>query len=308
MSVKQPAATRSSTASTAVAPLRPVAGLGPSRGVLRHVKWLRTVMISLLAAFAVLYLVALAVLSAAQRKLLYFPNTVEVSPASAGLANAERRHLTTSDGETLLAWYIAPAAGKPLILYFHGNGGGLDLRAERFDALVRPGDGLLAVEYRGYAGSTGAPSETGLLADGEATYAEARRLGFPPARIVLMGESLGSGVAVALAVGHEIAALVLDSPYSSIADVAAATFWMFPVRALMSDSFRSDLRIARVVAPLLIVHGTKDEVIPIRLAEKLFALARAPKDFIRVEGGGHLALGQRIPQVLAWIDRATRMP
>jgi hypothetical protein len=123
-----------------------------------------------------------------------------------------------------------------------------------------------------------------------------------------MGESLGSGVAVALAVGHEIAALVLDSPYSSIADVGAAIFWMFPVRALMSDSFRSDLRIARVVAPLLIVHGTKDEVIPIRLAEKLFALARAPKDFIRVEGGGHLALGQRIPQVLAWIDRATRMP
>jgi fermentation-respiration switch protein FrsA (DUF1100 family) len=76
----------------------------------------------------------------------------------------------------------------------------------------------------------------------------------------------------------------------------------------MSDAFRSDLRIARVVAPLLIVHGTKDEVIPIRLAEKLFALARAPKDFIRVEGGGRLALGLRIPQVLAWIDRATRIP
>jgi fermentation-respiration switch protein FrsA (DUF1100 family) len=290
------------------APLTSVAGIGTSRGVLRRVKWLRAVMISLLAAFAVLYFVALAVLYLAQRKLLYFPNTVEVSPASAGLANAERRHLTTSDGETLLAWYIAPAAGKPLILYFHGNGGGLDLRAERFNALVRPGEGLLAVEYRGYAGSTGAPSEAGLLADGEATYAEAGRLGFPPVRIVLMGESLGSGVAVALAARHEIAALVLDSPYSSIADVAAPIFWMFPVRALMSDSFRSDLRIARVVAPLLIVHGTKDEVIPIRLADKLFALARTPKDFIRVEGGGHLALGQRIPQVLAWIDRATHIP
>jgi fermentation-respiration switch protein FrsA (DUF1100 family) len=263
-------------------------------------------MISLLAAFAVLYLVALAVLYVAQRQLLYFPNSVEVAPGSVGLANAERRHLTTGDGETLLAWYIAPGAGKPLILYFHGNGGGLDLRAERFNAMAGSGVGLLAVEYRGYAGSTGTPSEAGLLADGEATYAEARRLGFPPARIVLMGESLGSGVAVALAAGHEIAALVLDSPYSSIADVAAAKFWMFPVRALMCDTFRSDVRIASVVAPLLIVQGTKDEVIPIRLAEKLFALARAPKEFIRVEGGGHLALGLRLPQVLAWIDRATR--
>ena len=296
---------RSPIAGGAVPP-RSVAEDRPSRDALRHVKWLRTAMISLLAAFAVLYLVALAVLYVGQRKLLYFPNTVEVAPGSVGLVNAERRHLTTNDGETLLAWYIAPAAGKPLILYFHGNGGGLELRAERFDALAGSGDGLLAVEYRGYAGSTGAPSEAGLLADGEAAYREARSLGFPTARIVVMGESLGSGVAVALAARHEIAALVLDSPYSSIADVAAATFWMFPVHALLRDSFRSDARIASVAAPLLIVHGTRDEVIPIRLAEKLFALAKAPKDFIRVEGGGHLALGLRIPQVLAWIDRATR--
>jgi hypothetical protein len=137
-------------------------------------------MIGLLAAFALLYAVALAALYVGQRKLLYFPNAVEVAPASVGLPNAERRHLTTGDGETLLAWYIAPAAGKPLILYFHGNGGGLDLRAERFNAVAAAGHGLLAVEYRGYAGSTGAPSEVGLLADGEATWIEALRLGFPP--------------------------------------------------------------------------------------------------------------------------------
>ena len=267
-------------------------------------KWARTVMIGLLGAFAILYAVALAALYVGQRKPLYFPNAVEVAPASVGLPNAERLDLTTGDGERLLAWYISPTTGKPLILYFHGNGGGLDLRAERFNAFAAAGDGLLAVEYRGYAGSTGAPSEVGLLADGEGI--EATRLGFPPGRIVLMGESLGSGVAVALAARHAPAALVLDSPYSSIADVAAALFWMFPVRALMRDAFRSDERIARVVAPLLIVHGTRDDAVPIRLAEKLFALAHEPKDFIRVEGGGHLALGMRIPEVLAWIDRATR--
>ena len=110
-------------------------------------------------------------------------------------------------------------------------------------------------------------------------------------------------VAVALAASHEAAALVLDSPYSSAADVAAATFWMFPVRALMSDDFRSDQRIGLVRTPVLIVHGTHDRVIPIRFAEKLFAAANAPKDFIRVDGAGHLALGLVIPQVLGWIDR-----
>ena len=266
-------------------------------------KGLRNIMIGLVSAFATLYVAAFAALYLAQRRLLYFPNAVEIAPATAGLSNAQRLHLTTDDGETLLAWYVAPSAGRPIILYFHGNGGGLDLRAARFNALTATGDGLLAVEYRGYAGSTGSPSEVGLLADGEATYQEAARLGFPADRIVLLGESLGSGVAVALAARHEVRALVLDSPYSSIADLAAARFWMFPVRWLMSDTFRNDLRIGSVFAPLLIVHGTRDEVIPIRFAEKLFALAHEPKSFLPVEAGGHLALGSRIPEALAWIDR-----
>jgi fermentation-respiration switch protein FrsA (DUF1100 family) len=269
-------------------------------------RWARISVILFLAAVVVLYLAAMATLYFAQRRLLYVPNTAEIAPASVGLPNAERLHLTTDDGERLLAWYVSPAPDRPLILYFHGNAGGLDLRGERFRALTAGGDGLLAVEYRGYAGSTGSPSEAGLLADGEATYAEAVRLGFSPRRIVAMGESLGSGVAVSLAANREIAALVLDSPYSSIADVAAAQYPMFPVRALITDSFRSDERIGRVTAPLLIVHGTRDDVIPIRFAEKLFALAKVPKDFLRVEGAGHLALGQRIPEVLAWIDRQTR--
>lgn len=269
-------------------------------------RWVRILVIDLLVTFATLYLAALAALYFGQRKLMYFPNRLEIAPARVGLPEAQRVHLTTSDGETLLAWRIAAAPGKPIILYFHGNGGGLDLRADRFEAFAAGGFGVLALEYRGYAGSTGSPSEAGLIADGEATFAEALRLGFPPARIVLMGELLGTGVAVALAARHQVAALVLDLPHSSAADVAAATFWMFPVRRLMSDDFRSDQRIAHVRAPLLIVHGTRDGIIPIRFAEKLFALANPPKDFIRVEGADHLALGLRIPEVLAWIDRTVR--
>jgi fermentation-respiration switch protein FrsA (DUF1100 family) len=258
-----------------------------------------------LAGVVALYLAALGALYVNQRKLLYFPNWVAIAPAEFGL-KVDVVHLKTSDGETLLAWHVRAAAGKPLILYFHGNGGGLPAVAARLRELSVRGDGILAVEYRGYAGSTGRPSETGLLTDGEAAYAWAIAEGFAPARIVARGESLGSGVAVALAARHEVGAVVLDSPYTSTVDVAAARFWMFPARALMWDTFRSDQRIAQVTAPLLIVHGTEDKTIPIRFGERLFSLAHPPKSFIRVEGYGHLAMGARIPQVLDWIERQLR--
>ena len=166
--------------------------------------------------------------------------------------------------------------------------------------------GCLAIEYRGYASSTGSPSERGLKLDGEAAYAAAIASGVAPERIVPLGESLGSGVAVALAARHTVGALVLDSPYSSIADVAAATYWFMPVRALLRDPFRNDLLIGSVSAPTLVVHGTKDRVVPIRFGEKLFALANQPKEFWRVEGGAHLALGERFADTLDWIAQTVR--
>jgi hypothetical protein len=208
--------------------------------------------------------------------------------------------LTTADGERLLAWRIAPRPGQPMIVYFHGNGGGIDLRANRYRAFATAGFGVLAVEYRGYGGSTGAPSEAGLTCDAEAAYHAALESA-PAGRVVLLGESLGSGLAVALASRHEIGALVLDSPYTSIADVAAALFWMFPVRLLLRDRYASDLRISAVKAPLLIVHGTRDDVVPYRLGAKLFAMANQPKQFLTVDGAGHLALDHRLPEVVRWI-------
>jgi fermentation-respiration switch protein FrsA (DUF1100 family) len=193
-----------------------------------------------------------------------------------------------------------------LILYFHGNAGGLDLRVERFRAITKAGMGLLGIEYRGYASSTGSPSERGLKLDGEAAYAAAIASGAAPERIVVLGESLGSGVAVALAVRQKVGALVLDSPYSSIADVAAAAYWFVPVRTLLRDPFHNDLLIGLVRAPTLMVHGAKDPVVPIRFGEKLFALANPPKEFWRVEGAGHLAMGERFAGALDWIDRTVR--
>jgi len=267
---------------------------------------IRRLVIAFLISFAGLYFAALGVLYVYQRNLLYLPNAKAVAPSAVGF-DAQETAVATADGERLLAWYKPAAAGRALILYFHGNGGGLDGRGERFRKLTSRGDGLLAVEYRGYAGSTGSPSEAGLIEDGEATYGAALRLGADPSRIVLFGESLGSGVAVALAAKHRVAALVLDSPYTSIADVASSRYWMFPTRLLVKDAFRSDERIAEVAAPLLVVHGDRDDAVPIRFGERLFALAHEPKTFIRVEGGGHLALGERVPEVLDWIARTLSM-
>jgi uncharacterized protein len=259
-------------------------------------------MLIAVAVCVALYAAVVVGLFFGQRKILFRCDAAEVDPATIGL-EAEIVRLKTEDGESLLAWRIPPAPGRPVILYFHGNAGGLDLRVERFRAMAKAGMGLLAIEYRGYASSTGSPTERGLKLDGEAAYAAAIASGVAPERIVPLGESLGSGVAVALAARHKVGALVLDSPYSSIVDVAAAAYWFAPVRALLRDPFRNDLLIGSVTAPTLIVHGTKDAVVPIRFGEKLFGLANSPKDFWRVDGAAHLAMGERLAETLDWIAR-----
>jgi fermentation-respiration switch protein FrsA (DUF1100 family) len=257
-------------------------------------------MLIALAICAAVYAVVFVGLYAGQRKILFRCDAAEVDPATLGL-KAKILRLKTEDGETLLAWSVPPAPGRPLILYFHGNAGGIDLRVERFHAIAKAGMGLIAIEYRGYASSTGSPSERGLKLDGEAAYAAAIASGVAPERIVPLGESLGSGVAVWLAASRKVGALVLDSPYSSIADVAATAYWFVPVRALLRDPFRNDLLIGSVNAPTLMVHGTRDAVVPIRFGEKLFALANPPKEFWRVEGAVHLAMGERFADTLDWI-------
>jgi len=244
-----------------------------------NLKWL-----GLFAVTAYVALVALMYVS--QRSLMYFPDTARYPPASVGLPRAEEVVLSTADGEQLLAWHIAPQEGKPVVLYFQGNGGGLNLRADRFRQLVSDGTGLLALNYRGYGGSTGTPSEKGLIADAIAAY-EFAASHYPADRIVLWGESLGTGPAVALAAERPVSRVILESPYTSIADIAANVYWFAPVRLLIKDPFHSDARIGKVTAPVLVLHGTNDNIVPIKYGEGLYALIRAPKRFVRLAGAGH---------------------
>ncbi len=223
-----------------------------------------------------------------QRAIMYpVPQVERVAPAAAGLPQAQELALETADGERIVAWHVPPGAGKPVILFFHGNGEVLPWRVPRFRALVEDGTGLIAVSFRGYGGSTGTPSEAGLIADGEAAYrfAAAR---YAPGRIVPFGYSLGSGVAVAVAAHHPVGGLILEAPYTSTVDIAAAAFPYLPVRWLLRDRYHSDRRIGSVRAPVLVMHGVLDRVIAIGFGERLFALANEPKRMVQSAETDHV--------------------
>jgi fermentation-respiration switch protein FrsA (DUF1100 family) len=232
------------------------------------------------------YAVLATVIYVAQRSLMYFPDTAHVVPAEAGLPEAEEVPLTAADGVHVAAWHVPPRDAKPVIVYFHGNGGALRFRVARFRRLIADGVGLVALEYRGYGGSAGSPSEQGLIADAQAAYRFAAGR-YPPQQLVLWGESLGSGVAIAIAAERPVGRVILEAPFTSAVALGARHYWYLPVSLLMKDQFRSDLRIGKVTAPVMIMHGVHDRVVPYAMGEQLFDLANKPKHFVRFLDGGH---------------------
>ena len=233
------------------------------------------------------YVCGLIGLFFAQRAVLFpAPTSARTAPPAAGFPEAEEHVLTTADGEKVILWHVPARPGRPVVLYFHGNGDYLAGFFGRFRDLIADGTGIVALSYRGYAGSSGQPSEQGLLQDAAAAYAfTAAR--YRADKIVAWGFSLGTGVAVALAAEQPVGKLILEAPYTSIVDVAASAFWFAPVRLLLQDQFRSDARIARIRVPLLVMHGALDPAIPVAFGERLFALANEPKRFVRLARGGH---------------------
>lgn len=236
-------------------------------------------------SLALAYALLLVALWLFQRNMLYVPTGEAVAPSVVGV-QAEALDILTSDGERIRLWWKSPEPGRAVLVHFHGNGGNQAMRAEVFRDVVAAGNGLVSVSWRGYAGSTGRPSEAGLMADARAALAFARQRA-PSAPIALFGESLGSGVAVLLAAETRVEGVVLKAPYTAVEDVASEIYWFVPVRLLIADRFRSRDVIDQIGAPLLIVHGTADGVIPFAHGEQLFAMAREPKRFLRIEGGGH---------------------
>jgi fermentation-respiration switch protein FrsA (DUF1100 family) len=248
------------------------------------------ILTGILLSIAVVYGAISAILYFGQRGMMYRPPETSVrSPERAGFQEARTIRIKTRDGEQIVTWFVPPKDGKPIVIYFHGNSEILAWRVKRFKALTEEGLGLLAVSFRGYGGSTGSPTEAGLIEDGEAAYAYLAAR-YPADKIAVWGYSLGSGVAVRLAAAHPVAKLVLEAPFTAAVDVAAERFPFMPVRFFMLDQFHSIDYIKDIHAPLLILHGAKDTTVPAALGEKLFAAANEPKRFVRFPNGTHTDL------------------
>jgi fermentation-respiration switch protein FrsA (DUF1100 family) len=241
-----------------------------------------------------------------QRRLMYFPDPSRISPAVAGLTGVEEHLLDVPDGTRLVTWQAAPRPGQPTLLYFHGNAGGLINRAGRFARYQGLGYGLMAMSYRGYSGSTGSPSERANIDDAILAYEALRQRGVAAENIVVYGESLGSGVAVALAAQRKVGAVVLDAPYTSIVDIAAGQYPFLPVRTLLTDRYESNALIGRVTAPVLILHGARDRIIPVAMGRDLYALAKDPKRLVIFPDGRHVDLDDHgaVQEVQKWVSEA----
>ena len=220
------------------------------------------------------YCAAALYMTLAQRSFVYHTAPAWLEPRDYGLQQADAVSQTMQDGVTLRGWGIKPTRDDaPVYLYFHGNADGLNERATRFGYLASTGAGVIAFSYRGYGGSGGAPTEALLHSDAREIY-DALIKTYPENRIILFGESLGTGVALELATHVNPAGIILDSPYFSVVARAHASYPWLPVSLLLQDQFRSDIFIKKVNAPILILHGTKDELIPLSDSEALAALAQ----------------------------------
>lgn len=257
-------------------------------------KWFGRLLGLAAAALVVAYLGLVGALYSQQRTLLFRPDPTRVAPAQAGLPRAQEVALNGPGEPLLIAWHVPPAeAGKPVFLYLHGNASNLARRARRFDMLTSQGEGLLALSWRGYGGSEGQPSEAGFHADVGQALEFLRRQGIPAERIVIYGESLGTGMAVMTAArlaetGTPVRALILDSPYESIAAIAADRYWWVPVNLLMRDPFRADRFAPKVRQPVFAIHCRNDWITPYEGGRRLVSLLAGPTRFVTVDRRCHV--------------------
>jgi fermentation-respiration switch protein FrsA (DUF1100 family) len=263
------------------------------------------VLTTLIAVPVIAYLAVLAYLYFNQRQLLYLPDRSRPPLGELSQIGVREVQLTTEDGLDLLSWYLPPQEGRPVIAYFHGNGGSIFHRGDRLRRFAREGYGVLMLGYRGYGGNPGAPSEAGLFTDARAALDFLRREGITAGRVVLYGESLGTAIAVYAATQQPVGAIVLESPFTSVAELAQYHYPFVPAALLVADRFDSASRIGTVKAPVLVLQGGHDEVVPARFGETLLAAANEPKERWFVPQAGHedLAGYGALDAVVTFIER-----
>jgi len=218
-----------------------------------------------------------------QRSLIYFPEYSDLTPEMAGVAEMKTVLLKTEDGLQIKSWYAPPKVPESLtIVYLHGNAGHIGYRAALVKPYLNVGYGVFLLTYRGYSGNPGKPSEEGLYADARAA------LEFLKGKsVVLFGESIGSAVAIQMALEYDVKAIILQSPFTSLADVGAYHYPFLPVKWLLRDEFQSLEKAPKVHIPVCIIHGQNDGIIPKEMALKLFSAFSEPKTLLLVPYSGH---------------------
>lgn len=263
------------------------------------------VALKIAVAIALIYALIVLIGYVVQRKLMYFPSPERVAPAAVGLAGVEERLIETPDGQRVVTWYGRAQPGQPTILYFHGNGGNLALRADRIRRYLDCGQGILMMSYRGYSGSTGKPTEAANVADARLAYdlLIAERVALRD--IIVYGESLGTGVAVRIAAEKPVGGLILDSPFTSAVDVGARHYPFLPVGLLMQDRYEVLSYVAKIRAPLLVVHGERDQVVPFEMGKRVYAGANEPKKLAAFPLAGHNDHGLHgsFEAIQTWLDQ-----
>ena len=250
--------------------------------------WARSMML-----FLICYVVLVAVMYVTQRSYMYFPSQVFPQPAAIGVADMDVVSITTDDGLVLKALYKAPATpSMPVVVLFHGNGGSISIRGSRARDFIDHGYGYLLAEYRGYGGNPGALSEQGLYKD---TRAYLKWLtgtqGIAQDRIVLYGESLGTGIATQMALEFaNVRALVLEAPYTTMQAVAQHHMWWLPAYWLIKDRYNNVDKIGQVRVPLLVLHGQQDKVVPYKQGTAVFQNAKTRKRMESFSEANHINL------------------
>jgi len=249
---------------------------------------------SLLKGAVIVYAMVVGILWFMQDTMLYHRS--DGAPMLNDLTLLPKREivcLTTADGLNLRSWYFRAArADRPTVLFLHGNAGDIGNHLPFAKFLIEAGYGVLALEYRGYGGNPGRPSEHGLYEDGRAHLDWLARHGLQDDALILYGESLGAAVAIEMALERKAAALVLEAPFASIVLSARARYPIFAFDWLIKDKFASVKKIDKVKMPLFIIHGALDVVTPQRFGRMLFERARGPKAAFWPAQAGHNDLTQ----------------
>jgi uncharacterized protein len=231
--------------------------------------------VKIIAVIAAVFAAVVLAAFLGQRRLMYFPDRVRTPPAAAGLVNVTEHEIAAPDGTYVVTWWGRAQPGQPTLLYFHGNAASLAARAPRVERSMQEGWGFAIMTYRGFGGSTGTPSEVHNVADALRTFDWLVVQGVPPASIVVYGESLGTG------------------PF-------------LPVEWAMLDRYDTKAQIRGVTCPILIFHGTLDQVIPVAMGREIARIAPEPKLFIELPKAGHIDIyingNDAFTPLRAWIN------